>query len=385
PSFTVPAIPQKTGYSGSWAQYDLTKLDDIVDGVKTVNAVYTAITYTATFMADGNVVASVTFTVEDTSITPPAVPSKAGYTGAWDSYTLGAADITVSAIYTPIVYTATFVADGVVVGTVSFTVENKSISEPAVPAKEGFTGKWESYTLGTSDITINAVYTPVSEQTETDTQTGGLIGNKTFWWIIIVVLLVIIGVLAFFIISKKNGGDNTPTPGASPEPEPEPENKPEEEAVPEPEATPEPTPEPEPEPQTEYSTDEAPEVVPVIELETEVVSDSEKIDAQKADTMMTDDDALAAIEVLESDNAEAQAGGMKAVINIKDISENFSAGDTVDLDALKAKKLAPAKATKLKVLADGFIDKPVTVIADHFSVQAVKMIKLTGGTVIQKK
>ena len=56
---------------------------------------------------------------------------------------------------------ATFMANGQVVAKVSFTSGQKSISEPPVPAKSGFTGKWEAYTLGNSDITINAVYSKI--------------------------------------------------------------------------------------------------------------------------------------------------------------------------------------------------------------------------------
>ena len=61
--------------------------------------------------------------------------------------------------YVPETYTATFIADGKVVKRVSFTSGAISISEPAIPVKEGYSGKWETYTLGSENITINAVYT----------------------------------------------------------------------------------------------------------------------------------------------------------------------------------------------------------------------------------
>ena len=38
-----------------------------------------------------------------------------------------------------------------------------------------------------------------------------------------------------------------------------------------------------------------------------------------------------------------------------------------------------------EILADGTLDKPLTVVADAFSVQAIKMITLTGGHAVQKK
>ncbi len=60
-------------------------------------------------------------------------------------------------------YTATFVADGNEVGKVTFLEGDKELTNiPAVPEKEGFWGDWEAYTIGNSDITINAVYTDAS-------------------------------------------------------------------------------------------------------------------------------------------------------------------------------------------------------------------------------
>ncbi len=72
----------------------------------------------------------------------------------------------------PKTFVATFVADGEVVGTVEFKEGAKVLTgTPKVPAKEGYTGKWEKYTLADADITINAVYTPKDgEVTEPDTE-----------------------------------------------------------------------------------------------------------------------------------------------------------------------------------------------------------------------
>ena len=58
------------------------------------------------------------------------------------------------------VYTVVFVADGQTVGTVTYTSANTSITEPAVPEKTGYTGRWEDYTLAVGDRTVEAVYTP---------------------------------------------------------------------------------------------------------------------------------------------------------------------------------------------------------------------------------
>lgn len=115
-------------------------------------------THIVTFIADGRTIDTVEFTEGDESVNAPAVPDKTGYNGVWPAYTLGDSDITVTAQYTPITYTATFVADGKTVATEHFTVENTNINVPAVPAKPDRRGSWAPYTLGAADITINAVY-----------------------------------------------------------------------------------------------------------------------------------------------------------------------------------------------------------------------------------
>lgn len=64
----------------------------------------------------------------------------------------------VNAKYTAIAYTVTFKADGKTVDTQTYTVENKNITEPKVPEKEGYTGKWKDYNLNGGDRTVIAVY-----------------------------------------------------------------------------------------------------------------------------------------------------------------------------------------------------------------------------------
>ncbi len=78
---------------------------------------------------------------------------------------------------------------------------------------------------------------------------------------------------------------------------------------------------------------------------------------------------------------EKASGKGKAVINIDTISAKFNEGDIVTLKALKDKKLVDSKAGRLKVLARGSIDKALTVRANDFSLDAVKMILLVGGHV----
>ena len=67
-------------------------------------------------------------------------------------------------------YTATFVADGEVVDTISY-LPSQGLTAPAVPEKEGQRGVWEAYTLN-GNITVNAVYTEINfEYADTDVST----------------------------------------------------------------------------------------------------------------------------------------------------------------------------------------------------------------------
>lgn len=89
----------------------------------------------------------------------PAVPNKKYYDGVWENFELENSQTqVVNAKYTAIAYTVTFKADGKTVDTQTYTVENKNITEPKVPEKEGYTGKWKDYNLNGGDRTVIAVY-----------------------------------------------------------------------------------------------------------------------------------------------------------------------------------------------------------------------------------
>ena len=127
-----------------------------------------------TFKADGKTVGQLPFEKGVIYGDIPAVPEKAGYTAAWDSYTLDRSDVTVEPVYTPIRYTVTFVADGKTVATVSFTAEDMSITAPEVPAKAGFVGTWPELTIPLADTTIEAIYTAVTES-DAPTESGTMV------------------------------------------------------------------------------------------------------------------------------------------------------------------------------------------------------------------
>ena len=123
-------------------------------------------TYKVTFVADGKTVKTMNvtegYTLKDSDY--PAVPEKAGYTGAWQRYPSPVqSNVTVSATYTKITtyYTVTFVADGFTVKTMQVYsgYKLKDSDYPSVPEKLRYEGTWQKYTAAvTSNVTVQAAY-----------------------------------------------------------------------------------------------------------------------------------------------------------------------------------------------------------------------------------
>ena len=113
---------------------------------------------------------------------------------------------------------------------------------------------------------------------------------------------------------------------------------------------------------------------PTVEVEPEIV---EHIDAQEADSMLSDKAAM-----LKANYEKGAGHGKQGIINIGVIDANFDADDVITLASLKQKGLVPKSIGRIKILADGILNKPLTIKAESYSVQAIKMIELTGGTVI---
>ena len=89
-------------------------------------------------------------------------------------------------------------------------------------------------------------------------------------------------------------------------------------------------------------------------------------------------------ETTERNLRKTRTGKVHA-INLDTICDQFENGEVVTLDSLKAKRLAPQNAGRLKVLARGTMNKSLTIESDSFSIQAVKMITLAGGHAEQYK
>jgi large subunit ribosomal protein L15 len=69
------------------------------------------------------------------------------------------------------------------------------------------------------------------------------------------------------------------------------------------------------------------------------------------------------------------------VVNVSRLEERFSAGDTVDIDALFSAGLIKSRTAPVKVLGDGDLTKSFTVKVDKVSGPAKAKIEAAGGTV----
>lgn len=133
----------------------------------------------------------------------------------------------------------------------------------------------------------------------------------------------------------------------------------------------------------ETIVDESGAETTVEEIVEEVVdepAEEENIGVSVAEAHESMTDEAAESMVIVASGTSSPTTGRKAVVNIDTISANFNDGDTVDLDALKEKKLVARKETAVKILARGRLNKQLNVVANDFSADAVKMICLMGGT-----
>ncbi len=70
-----------------------------------------------------------------------------------------------------------------------------------------------------------------------------------------------------------------------------------------------------------------------------------------------------------------------ALVNLNILEDNFAAGDVVDAESLRAKKLLGKAEKMIKILANGELTKALTVKAEKFSVAAKAKIEAAGGKV----
>ena len=116
-----------------------------------------------------------------------------------------------------------------------------------------------------------------------------------------------------------------------------------------------------------------PSVYDVVECGSHIMS----VDVERAEELITN--SLAKTLIHRSDEVIETAGNKRVIINIDTLNDNFNAGDRVDINELKKKRLIINDAGFVKVLARGSIDKPLKVYLNEYSLAAIKMIALTGG------
>lgn len=102
------------------------------------------------------------------------------------------------------------------------------------------------------------------------------------------------------------------------------------------------------------------------------------VSASEVDAIIADD-IVTAIIVDERTGKGYQ--GKKDIVNIDELSRAFEAGETVNLQTLKERGIVAPSVGYVKVLARGTLDKPLSVHLQDYSLEAAKMIVLTGGIV----
>ena len=113
----------------------------------------------------------------------------------------------------------------------------------------------------------------------------------------------------------------------------------------------------------------------------EGIEKREKVRAEQVGSLISDETAGAMVEEV----TEEVYARPKGIINIDTLSKNFLANDTVTIASLKEKRLIAKSVNHVKVLARGVLDKPLTVKMPDFSIDAIKMIILTGGKAVKIK
>ena len=105
----------------------------------------------------------------------------------------------------------------------------------------------------------------------------------------------------------------------------------------------------------------------------------EKVSVKQAHSLISDEEVIKLVH--EEHHVRRQ--GKRAIINIDTLSKCFEDNDFINLEILKARGLVGKKESAIKILARGTLNKVLTVEADDFSLDAIKMIVLTGGTVLK--
>ena len=108
----------------------------------------------------------------------------------------------------------------------------------------------------------------------------------------------------------------------------------------------------------------------------------DEISASDVGSYMADDRAKLRVQEGNEVSDRTRSG----IVNVDSLCKFFNEGEKVTVAEIKRRvSYFPKNVTYIKVLARGKLDKPLIVVADDFSLEAVKMIVLTGGRAIRTK
>ena len=106
----------------------------------------------------------------------------------------------------------------------------------------------------------------------------------------------------------------------------------------------------------------------------------DEISASDVGSYMADDRAKLRVQEGNEVSDRTRSG----IVNVDTLGKFFNEGEKVTVAEIKRRvSYFPKNVTYIKVLARGKLDKPLIVVADDFSLEAVKMIVLTGGRALR--
>ena len=118
-----------------------------------------------------------------------------------------------------------------------------------------------------------------------------------------------------------------------------------------------------------------------VHVEPPHIETMQSVRAAEVDNILEDEIAQTLVE----ESVRVADRTKTGIINVDTLEKYFEDGETVTLEEIKKRLPGYNKVTYLKVLARGTLDKKLTVEADDYSIEAVKMILLTGGKVLRTR